>query len=60
MTKLKKIRIQKGFTASYVAEKLKVTRSCVSIAEKKGVRWVKAAARYAAVLKCKPEDLLEF
>lgn len=59
-TKIKAMRLRRGVKASYVAKQLKVTRSCVCLAEKKGIYGVKAAARYAAVLQCKPEELLEF
>ena len=48
MTKLKKIRKESGFSAAELARKLGVTRGCVSLAERKGIRTPRAAAKYAA------------
>lgn len=48
MTKLKQIRLETGISAAEVARKLRVTRGCVCIAEKKGLRTPRAAAKYAA------------
>ena len=37
-----------------------ISRSCVNIAEKKGIRNAATAARYAYVLNCRPEEIMEF
>lgn len=60
MTRLKKIRTQQGIRAAELAKKLRVTRSSICIAEKKGIRNVKTAQRYAKALGCSPAELLEF
>lgn len=53
------MRKQKGLCAAELARRLNVCRSCVSIAEKKGIRTSSAAKRYAAVLDCDWRELLE-
>lgn len=60
MTKLKKIRERRGLRAADLARLLGVSRACVSVAEKKGIRNAGAADRYAAALNCRPEELMEF
>lgn len=59
MTRLAAMRKQKGLCAAELARRLNVCRSCVSIAEKKGIRTSSAAKRYAAVLDCDWRELLE-
>ena len=59
MTKLKKIRIQRGLKAIELAQRLNISRSSISAAEKKGLKNVKAAQRYAAALACRADELLE-
>ena len=59
MTRLKKTRIDRGLKACVLAQRLNITRQCVCIAEKKGIRNVSAAKRYAAVLGCDWRDLLD-
>lgn len=53
------MRIQRGLKAIELAQRLNISRSCVCAAEKKGLKNVKAAQRYAAALACRPEELLE-
>ena len=60
MTKLKKIRTQHVIRAAELAKILCVSRSCICLAEKKGIRNVKTAKRYAKALGCSPAELLEF
>ena len=59
MTSLKRIRLEKKIKAAEVAKKLNVTRQSVCIAEKKGVRNVCAARRYAEVLGCDWRELFD-
>lgn len=59
MTKLQAMRKKRGICAAELARRLNVCRSCVSIAEKKGIRNSSAAKRYAAVLDCDWRELLD-
>ena len=59
MTQLKKIRIARGLKACILAKRLNITRQCVCIAEKKGIRNVNTAKRYAAALGCDWRELLD-
>lgn len=59
MTRIKKMRIQRGLKATELAQKLNISRSSVCAAEKKGLKNVKAAQRYASALSCRPDELLE-
>ena len=47
MTQLKKIRQEAGITAAELARRLHVTRGCVCLAEKTGIRTPRTAAKYA-------------
>ena len=60
MTKLKIIRNKCQISASELARRLKITRASICRAEKKGLRSVSSAKKYAAALSCKPEEILEF
>ena len=60
MTKLKEKRTEKGIKGAELARRLGISRSCVNIAEKKGIRNAATAARYANVLNCRPEEIMEF
>ena len=60
MTKLKAIRKQRNIRQAELARHLKVSRAAVHDAEKNGIRYVATAKKYAAILNCRPEDLLEF
>lgn len=60
MTKLKIIRNKCRISASELARRLKITRASICRAEKKGLRNVSSAKKYAAALSCKPEEILEF
>ena len=59
MTKLKKMMLRCGMKQVEVARKMRVSRQCVCIAEKKGIRNVAAAERYAAALGCPAIELIE-
>ena len=60
MTKLKAVRTRLHIRQSELARRLKISRAAVHDAEKKGIRYVATAKKYAALLNCRPEDLLEF
>ncbi len=60
MTKLQDMRKKRGLRQAELARRLQVSRQCVCIAEKKGIRNADAAERYAQVLQCRPADLMEF
>lgn len=59
MTSLKKIRLARKIKACELAKRLGITRQSVCLAEKKGIRNVAAAIRYAAVLDCDWRDLMD-
>ena len=57
MTKIKKMRIERGLKAIELAQRLNISRSCVCAAEKKGLKNVKAAQRYAVALACRHKSI---
>ena len=59
MTQLEKMIRSRGLNQAEVARRLQVSRQCVCIAVKRGVRNAAAATRYAAVLDCRAIDLIE-
>ena len=59
MTRLKRLRQEKKISGAELARRLRISRASVCIAEKKGLRNVAAAHRYATVLGCDWRDLLE-
>ena len=59
MTKLEKMIQYRGLSQAEVARRLQVSRQCVCLAVKKGIRTAAAASRYAAVLSCQAIDLIE-
>ena len=60
MTKIKQIRLRKNMKAAEVAKKLNLTRAAITEIERQGIRQIAAAKRYAVILQCRPEELLEF
>ena len=60
MTALKEMRIRRNIKQIELAKRLNVTRSSVCHNEKRGILCVKTAELYAAVLKCRPEELMDF
>ena len=59
-TALRRIRMSRCFTQTELARKLNILPCQVSYQERHGIKRVITAKRYAAVLQCKPEELLEF
>ena len=60
MTKLQEMRKKRGIRPAELARRLKVSPSSICITEKKGIRCAGTAERYASVLRCRPEELIEF
>ena len=60
MTNLKKMMLARGLRQAEVARRLRVSRQCVCLAEKKGIRNAAAAIRYAKALGCRPDELIDF
>lgn len=60
MTKLKIIRRQRRMKQTELARMIGVKPASVCELEKKGIRNVTTAKRYAAALLCEPGILLEF
>ena len=59
MTSLALTRRRAGLCLREVAEKLQVTAQTVQQQEKRGIRSIRTARRYAAVLGCDWRDLLD-
>jgi len=59
MSKLRIFRLRSGLRSADLARLLKVSRACICLAEKKGLRSSTAAKRYAAALGCNWRDLLD-
>ena len=59
-SKLRLMRMKHGLTATELAELMGLTPGSVCNQEQRGIRNTDMAERYAAVLYCKPEELLEF
>lgn len=59
MTNVKMIRIKKNISGAELAKMLKISRAAVCDIEKKGIRSITTAKKYAAVLNCNAIELLE-
>lgn len=59
MTKLHIMRKKMRITQAQLARSIGCTRASVNQAEKGGIKTLKTAKKYAAVLRCKPEELIE-
>ncbi|MCI5778423.1 MAG: hypothetical protein MR051_01155 [Lentisphaeria bacterium] len=59
MSKLQIFRLKSGLRSVDLARMLHVSRACICLAEKKGLRSSTAAKRYAAALGCNWRDLLD-
>ncbi len=59
VTTLKRIRENLGISQAELARRINVSRASVNMAEKKGLRNICAAQRYARALNCNPLDLIE-
>lgn len=59
MTKLEKMIHHRGLSQAELARRMRVSRQCVCLAVKKGIRNAAAATRYAEALNCHALDLIE-
>lgn len=60
LTALRKMRMSRFLSQTELAERLGVRPNNISIMEQKGIQQIKTAERYASVLQCRPEELMEF
>lgn len=60
VTALRKIRMSRYLTQTELAQKLGIKPNMVSYQERHGIQRVSTAYRYAAVLQCRPEELMDF
>ena len=60
LTALRKMRMSRFWSQTELAEKLGVRPNNISMMEQKGIQQIKTAERYAEVLECRPEELMEF
>ena len=59
ITRVKKFRIDSSYTQTEMANILKVAQPTLARLEKRGIRKVDTAKRYAEILKTNPLTLLE-
>ena len=59
MTRLARKRKQLRLTQSAIADLLGIARQVYSRRERRGIRNVDMAARYARCLGCRPEEIIE-
>ncbi|MGF0038893.1 helix-turn-helix domain-containing protein [Victivallis vadensis] len=59
MTKIKNMRVKRKLRQKQLAELLGVAQPTLSQIEKRGVKNIRAAQRYAKALNCNPLDLIE-
>lgn len=60
ITPLRKVRMSRFLSQTELAQKMGVLPSCISTLERTGIQQIKTAVRYAAVLNCRPEELMDF
>ena len=60
MTRLAIKRQQIGLRLREVGEKLGITAQTVQQQEKRGIQSIRTARKYAEVLCCRPEELMDF
>lgn len=56
---LRKIRLKRHLTQTQLGKLLNVTRSCICLTERNGIKTIKVAQRYAAVLNCDWKELID-
>ena len=59
-TKLRQWRMRRFLTGVELAELMGMTPGAISNQERKGIRTISTAQRYASILHCRPQDLLEW
>lgn len=60
MTRIKEFRRRRNMKAVELARILKISRAAVCCIERNGIRRAETAMRYAKVLCCRPEELMDF
>lgn len=60
MTRIKEFRRRRNMKAVELARILKISRAAVCYIERNGIRQADTAVRYAEVLRCRPEELMDF
>ena len=60
ITALRKVRMSRFLSQTELAQKMGVLPSCISTLERTGIQQIKTAERYAVVLNCRPEELMDF
>ena len=58
MSKLREMRLKRQLKAIDLAKLMGTSRQNISLAEKKGIRNMAAAKRYAAVLNCQWQEIM--
>lgn len=59
MTKIKNMRVKRKLRQKQLAKLLGVAQPTLSQMEKRGVKNIRAAQRYAKALNCNPLDIIE-
>ena len=59
-TKLRQWRMRRCFTGVELAKMMGMTPGSICNQERKGIRTISTAEKYARYLKCRPQDLLEW
>ena len=60
MTRIKEYRRKRKMKAAELARILNISRAAVCYIERNGIRQADTAVRYAQVLCCRPEELMDF
>ncbi|MBO4633109.1 MAG: helix-turn-helix transcriptional regulator [Lentisphaeria bacterium] len=60
MTRIKEFRARRKMKAADLARLLQISRAAVCYIERCGIKHADTAMRYAAVLHCRPEELMDF
>ncbi len=60
MSRLKRKIKARGLTQQEISEQTGINSKTVNRQCRDGIRTIRVACRYAAVLKCHPQDLLEY
>ena len=60
MTRIKEFRRRRNMKAVELAHILNISRAAICYIERNGIRHADTAVRYAQVLRCRPEELIDF
>ena len=60
MTRIKEYRRRRNMKAVDLARILNISRAAICYIERSGIKHADTAMRYAAVLHCRPEELMDF